>query len=123
MEALLPEGDDAAAIVNAAAMELGAVVCIARTPRCPVCPLLDVCAWVREGRPATPDLRRRQAKYEGSDRQARGAVLRALRASGSLPQQTVIADWPDRLQRDRAILSLLDDGLIEAEDGALHLPR
>jgi len=123
MEALLPEGDDAAAIVNAAAMELGAVVCVARTPRCDVCPLLDVCAWVSEGRPETPDLRRRQAKYEGSDRQARGAVLRALRESGSLPQQAVIGDWPDRLQRDRAILSLLDDGLIEAEDGALHLPR
>ena len=123
MAALLPRDAMDAAIVNAAAMELGAVVCTARSPRCDVCPLLDICAWVSEGRPDTPDLRRRQAKYEGSDRQARGAVMRALRQDGSLPQDAVLAEWPDRLQRDRAILSLLDDGLVELEDGILHLPR
>lgn len=123
MTTLLPEDDAQAAIVNAAAMELGAVICTARSPRCDACPVADLCAWVRAGRPETEDRRRRQARYEGSDRQARGAVLRALRDAGSLPQDAVIADWPDRLQRDRAILTLLDDGLVEAEDGVLHLPR
>ncbi|WP_309068263.1 A/G-specific adenine glycosylase [Microbacterium sp.] len=123
MEALLPHDPADAAVVNAAAMELGAVVCTARSPRCAVCPLEDVCAWVLAGRPDTPDLRRRQARYEGSDRQARGAVLRALRERGAQPQDHVLADWPDALQRDRAILSLLDDGLVEVEHGVLHLPR
>ena len=123
MDALLPPDDRDAAVVNAAAMELGALVCTARAPRCAVCPLEDVCAWVRAGRPDTPDLRRRQARYEGSDRQARGAILRALRDAGALPDDAVIPDWPDALQRDRAILSLLDDGLVEAENGRLHLPR
>ncbi|WP_203135777.1 A/G-specific adenine glycosylase [Microbacterium sp. JZ31] len=123
MEALLPDDMTGAAAVNAAAMELGAVVCTARSPRCAACPLEDLCAWVLAGRPDTPDLRRRQARYEGSDRQARGAVLRALREQGAQPQVHVLADWPDALQRDRAILSLLDDGLIEAEHGVLHLPR
>ncbi|WP_345752921.1 A/G-specific adenine glycosylase [Microbacterium rhizophilus] len=123
MAALLPEDARDAAVVNAATMELGAVICTARSPRCDDCPVRDVCVWVAAGRPETPDLRRRQARYEGSDRQARGAVLRALRDAGALPQDAVIRDWPDALQRDRAILSLLDDGLVEAEDGVLHLPR
>lgn len=123
MAALLPVAEAEAAVVNAAAMELGAVICTARSPRCDECPVRDLCAWLNAGRPETPDLRRRQAKYEGSDRQARGAVLRALREGGALPQEAVLPDWPDALQRDRAILSLLDDGLVEAEDGVLHLPR
>lgn len=123
MEALLPGPAADAAVVNAAAMELGAVVCTARSPKCDECPVRDVCAWVRAGRPDTPDVRRRQAKYEGSDRQARGAVLRALREGGALALDAVIPEWPDALQRDRAILSLLDDGLVEAEHGVLHLPR
>jgi A/G-specific adenine glycosylase len=123
MAGLLPEDDGDAAVVNAAAMELGAIVCTARSPRCDACPVVDLCAWVRSGRPQGEDTRRRQAKYEGSDRQARGAVLRALREAGSLPQDAVAPGWPDRLQRDRAILTLLDDGLVEIEDGILHLPR
>ncbi|GAA3645038.1 A/G-specific adenine glycosylase [Microbacterium marinilacus] len=128
MDALLPADDAEAAVMNAAMMELGAVVCTARSPRCDACPVRDTCAWVQAGKPETPDLRRRQARYEGSDRQARGAVLRALRDATSspatgLPQEAVIPDWPDALQRDRAILSLLDDGLVEVDDGVLHLPR
>lgn len=33
---------------NQAIMDLGATVCIARTPRCPVCPVRTVCRSVRE---------------------------------------------------------------------------
>ncbi|GGH46619.1 A/G-specific adenine glycosylase [Microbacterium album] len=123
MDGLLPADDEAAAVMNAATMELGAVVCTARSPRCGECPIRDACAWVASGSPATPDVRRRQARYEGSDRQARGAVLRALRESGPLPQEAVIPDWPDARQRDRAIATLVSDGLIEPEDGLLQLPR
>jgi A/G-specific adenine glycosylase len=125
MEAVLPADATRAAIVNAAAMELGAVVCTARAPRCAACPLADVCAWRDAGHPDTGDTRRRQARYEGSDRQTRGAVLKTLRdaAPHPVPLSEVIADWPDALQRDRAIDSLIVDGLAEASDGTLHLPR
>lgn len=125
MAALLPVGDAEAATFNAAAMELGAVVCSARAPRCDVCPIAHVCAWRAAGYPDTGDTRRRQARYEGSDRQARGAVMRALRdaASHALPQAAVAADWPDPRQRDRAIDSLVADGLVEAVDGQLRLPQ
>ncbi|UWF78311.1 A/G-specific adenine glycosylase [Microbacterium neungamense] len=125
MAALLPAGAAESAVVNAAAMELGATVCVARAPRCEACPLRGGCAWVAAGRPDTGDTRRRQARYEGSHRQARGAVLRALRhADGHrMPADAVAADWPDPAQRDRAIDSLIADGLLEAADGMLRLPR
>ena len=125
MTSLLPETPAEAAAMNAAAMELGQVVCTARAPRCDECPVRTSCAWLAAGRPETPDTRRRQARYEGSDRQARGAVLRRLREAGpdGAPQDAVIAEWPDRAQRDRAILSLLSDGLVETDGELLRLPR
>jgi A/G-specific adenine glycosylase len=125
MEAQLPSDDSAAAMFNAAVMELGATVCTARTPSCGECPIADRCAWLAAGSPATADTRRKQAAYEGSDRQARGAVLRMLRevAPAGVPLDALLPDWPDRLQRDRAIDSLVADGLAEATAGELALPR
>ncbi|KQZ82232.1 adenine glycosylase [Microbacterium sp. Root166] len=125
MDAILPSADPEAAIVNAAAMELGATVCTARAPKCGVCPVAHLCAWRTAGYPDTGDLRRRQARYEGSDRQARGAVLAVLRdaASHAVPLIDVVPDWPDLHQRDRAIDSLIADGLAEASGGMLRLPH
>ncbi|MDF2666956.1 MAG: nth [Microbacterium sp.] len=125
MDAELPDDIVASAIVNAAAMELGAIVCTARSPKCNICPLAAQCAWRAAGYPESEDRRRRQAKYEGSDRQARGAVLKTLReaAPAPVPVFAILPDWPDARQRDRAIDSLVADGLVEAEDDLLHLPR
>lgn len=125
MSALLPDEEPESAVFNAAMMELGATVCTARVPRCKICPIALSCAWLSAGRPDTGTTRRRQAKYEGSDRQARGGVLRALRHANahSLPVAEVLAEWPDAVQRSRAIDSLIVDGLIEATDGELLLPR
>ena len=125
MSSLLPDDLADAALFNAAAMELGATVCTARFPRCELCPLAGECAWLAAGRPDTGDARRRQATYEGSDRQARGAVLRLLRDASPdpVPLVAVLPDWPDAPQRDRAIDSLIADGLAEADGEALSLPR
>jgi len=125
MESVLPADDAESAVFNAAAMELGATVCTSRSPRCDICPLLHTCAWVAAGRPDTGDTRRRQAAFEGSDRQARGAVLRLLRTAAPEPVllQGVLPEWPDPRQRDRAIDSLIADGLAEADGETLSLPR
>lgn len=125
MEGVLPPDDAAAAVVNAATMELGATVCTSRSPRCDACPLAHTCEWRGRGYPDTGDTRRRQARYEGSDRQARGAILRVLRdaATHEVPIDDVVTDWSDRVQRDRAIDSLIADGLAEASEGMLRLPR
>lgn len=125
MTVILPASIPDAAVVNAAAMELGALVCTSRAPRCEACPLSDRCAWRAAGYPDTGDTRVKQARYEGSDRQARGAVLRVLRDAPThdAASAEVVPDWPDLIQRDRAIDSLVADGLIEAVDGRLRLPR
>ncbi|HYI50368.1 MAG TPA: A/G-specific adenine glycosylase [Microbacterium sp.] len=125
MAALLPADDTAAAVLNAAMMELGAIVCTARLPRCAACPISQLCAWRAAGYPDTGDTRRKQARYDGSDRQTRGAVLKALRdaAAPGIRSDELIAGWPDPLQRDRAITSLAEDGLIELIDGRARLPH
>jgi A/G-specific adenine glycosylase len=123
MDAVLPEDAAAAAVFNAATMELGATICTARTPKCPECPIADLCAWRALGYPRTPDVRTRQARYEGSDRQARGAILATLReATRAVPVGEVVPDWPDAGQRERAIASLVADGLAERDGDRLRLP-
>lgn len=118
-EALLPTRVDRAAVFSAALMELGATVCTARTPDCTRCPL-PRCAWVTAGRPLTETTRRTQ-KYEGTDRQARGRLLDVLRAAhGPVERVRLDLAWTrDPGQRDRALDSLLVDGLIEQTDDGL----
>lgn len=125
MESLMPTGDPEAAVFNAAMMELGATVCTARSPSCEICPIAHSCAWLSAGRPDAEDTRRRQAAYEGSDRQTRGAVLKVLRESAprGVPVDRMLHDWPDALQRDRAIDSLVADGLAEIVEDTIILPR
>ncbi|HEU4331112.1 MAG TPA: A/G-specific adenine glycosylase, partial [Lapillicoccus sp.] len=91
----LPDDADQAVVWNVAAMELGALVCTARAPRCDDCPLADLCAWNQTGRPAyTGPVRRGQA-WDGTDRQARGALLGVLRAATDPVSATDLARvWP-----------------------------
>jgi A/G-specific adenine glycosylase len=125
MSALLPESDAAARVFNAAAMELGATVCIARAPRCDACPIAASCAWRGAGYPQYHGPRRAvQARFAGSDRQVRGVVMRELRAAHRpLGRDELTSAWPDAAQLERAIDGLLADGLAVADDdGALGLP-
>ena len=121
-EALLPEGE-AAATFSAALMELGAVVCTARAPKCAVCPLSS-CAWRAAGYPPGDEPRRPTQTYAGTDRQVRGKLLDVLRGS-AVPVQRAQLDvvWlTDTAQRDRALDSLLVDGLVEqTADGRFAL--
>ena len=118
-EQVLPRAHARAARWSAAVMELGALVCTARTPTCGSCPLRRRCGWHADGHPPAQSQRRRP-QYTGSDRQARGAVLAALRAAD---QHVHPADlhWPDGAQLSRAIDSLIADGLITRSADRLHL--
>lgn len=125
MSALLPESDAAARVFNAAAMELGATVCTARSPRCDVCPIAGSCAWRMAGHPAYEGPRKAvQARFEGSDRQVRGLVMRELRAAHRpVARGELDGVWADAPQLERAIAGLVADGLAMAgDDGALVLP-
>jgi A/G-specific adenine glycosylase len=121
VEELLPN-NGAAPRFSVALMELGATVCTARAPKCGVCPL-STCAWRSRGFPAGSQPRRVQ-RYVGTDRQVRGRLLDVLRGNNSpvTRAQLDVAWLSDTGQRDRALDSLLVDGLVEqTADGRFAL--
>jgi A/G-specific adenine glycosylase len=122
--ALLPDEPAVAARFGVALMELGALVCTARTPRCVECPLTETCAWRRAGYPAYAGPRVRPQGFTGTDRQVRGLLLDVLRATdGPVDAAALDISWPDAAQRARALASLLTDGLVEHRaDGNYALP-
>jgi len=125
MESVLPGDRDEAARTNAAVMELGALVCVARSPACDACPIADRCAWRAAGYPEHDGPRApRQSLFAGSDRQVRGLVMAELRASDvPLGPAEIEPVWPDREQRERALASLVRDGLaVVDERGEYTLP-
>jgi A/G-specific adenine glycosylase len=114
---LLPAEPSTAARWSVSVMELGALVCTASAPRCDACPLASSCRWLAAGRPATTAPRRVQP-FAGTDRQVRGLLLGAVRDAGApVPAHVLHLLWPDDEQRDRALASLLVDGLLQAVDG------
>jgi len=108
-----------------AIMELGATICTARTPRCEECPLAHACAWRDAGYPEYRGARApTQARFEGSDRQVRGIILRELRHSDTpVPEDFLASLWVNRQQFQRALESLVSDGLATREPEGITLPR
>jgi A/G-specific adenine glycosylase len=124
VEALLPAEDAPAARFSAAIMELGALICTARSPRCADCPVYDECAWQLAGRPEYAGPAKPVQKFAGTDRQVRGLLLDVLRGSeGPVEKSRLDLVWHDGGQRDRCLDSLLVDGLLEqTRDGLFALP-
>jgi A/G-specific adenine glycosylase len=121
---LTPADAGRATRFSVAAMELGALVCVAGTPRCGVCPVRDRCAWRLAGCPPHDGPPRRVQKFAGTDRQVRGRLLDVLRAAhGPVDAAELDAVWDDAVQRSRCLDSLLTDGLVEqTADGLFRLP-
>ena len=121
-----PPEPAAAARWNVAVMELGALVCTARAPRCgalprgrPVRLAAGRRAGVRRSAPPRPGL-------GGTDRQCRGALLAVLRAASHPVARAALASaWlPDDGQRERCLDSLVADGLVEPlPRGRFRLPQ
>jgi A/G-specific adenine glycosylase len=113
-ESLLPDAPAEAATWAVAVMELGALVCTARSPRCDRCPIATACTWRTCGQPAPGGPARRGQRYAGTDRQVRGRLLAVLRESDRpVPAEELVTVWDDGRQRDRALDSLVADGLVE----------
>jgi A/G-specific adenine glycosylase len=110
---------------SVAVMELGALVCTARSPRCVDCPLHADCAWLAAGRPGADARPTRPQPWVGTDRQARGRLLAVVRDHpGPVPLQRLHDAWPHPAQRARALDGLLADGLVEqVEPDRYALPR
>ena len=88
-----------------ALMDLGATVCLARIPRCGICPLAERCP--SRGRRYEP--LRKQGPLEGSFRQRRAQALRAV-VAGEQPSD------------EEAVTALARDGLVHVRDGLVSLP-
>lgn len=124
IEPLLPDDPETAAQFAVAVMELGALVCTARAPRCGDCPLMATCAWRLAGSPPYAGPAKAIQRFAGTDRQVRGLLMAVLRDSDE-PVDKVRLDavWPDPVQRERALDSLAADGLVDPlPDGRFALP-
>lgn len=119
--AVVPRDDAEAAAWAAASMELGALVCTARAPRCGDCPVRDLCGWRAAGYPEDEHAHRRTSQaWNGTDRQCRGRIMAALRLATDPVARTGFD--PDE-QTTRCLASLVDDGLVELTAAGYALPR
>ena len=113
---------------NQVLMDLGAVLCRPRNPSCAECPLRSSCAWARAGWPA-PDpaqgsagVSTTQARFEGSDRQARGRLIAAL-TTGSIELEDAPAAMGCSSIRARLLVEdLVAEGLVALRADRLQLP-
>ncbi|WP_420111034.1 A/G-specific adenine glycosylase [Pseudactinotalea sp.] len=111
---VLPPDAATSARWNIGLMELGALVCTARAPRCDACPLAAACRWRTVGQPGDAHAHRRRTQaWAGTDRQARGRLMAALRDAVEPLDETELPRWGDEAQRARALAGLVADGLVE----------
>ena len=117
MDALVPLEPADARRATAAIMELGALICTARAPRCEECPIATLCAWKAKGYPAFTGTKAPvQKKFHGSDRYVRGLIMAELRASDiPVSRREIDTLWPDAQQRERSLASLIADGLVTGD--------
>ena len=140
---LLPSDAGSSVRWNASVMELGALVCTARAPKCPACPVRDRCAWLAAGEPPPAYTPKGQA-WHGTDRQVRGGVMAVLRLADAPVPAEMFQQAPADLgfeaagigvplaalhrlncapeQLERALAGLLEDGLAELHRGGYRLP-
>ena len=122
-DALVPVGEGWA--WNQAVLDLGAMVCRSRSPRCDDCPVSSTCAWRGEGPdPAvgSAGVSTPQSRFEGSDRQGRGRLVDALRL-GPVVDVAAASGWPDDPERaERVAETLVADGLAVRVGDELRLP-
>lgn len=119
-DAILPEDGHHAAEVSLSLMEFGALVCTQLSPSCDECTIHEHCAWALAGHPKD-EKRPTPQPYAGTDRQARGRIMKALRTAhfegtDGLTKRKVLdaarIDGGDRYQPTRVYRALLKDGMI-----------
>ncbi len=114
---LIPENDPH--VWAAATMELGALVCTSRNPKCRDCPVASRCQWKAAGFPESDQLRKSQG-WHGTDRQCRGIIVQALRENAALDIKEIKKLWHDESQIEKALATLIQDGLISRNVRSLY---
>ena len=110
---------------NQVLMDFGATVCTARSPKCGVCPLAGTCVYKGVGddpAKASAFTSKPQARFEGSDRQARGRLMKRL-GDGDVSRADAAGVMKvDDARADRLVGDLLSEGLVQETKGWLRLP-
>ncbi len=112
---------------NQCLMDLGALLCRPLTPGCGECPVVQQCEWRGEGDdPAvgSAGVSGHQSPFEGSDRQGRGRLMKAV-TNGPVPSNrlAVAMGWPGQIDRAKRVAqSLVTDGLIVVDRGGYRHP-
>lgn len=121
---ITPTDDKTAALWSSAVMEFGALVCTSRNPDCNSCILSSQCAWRKAGYPLLVK-RPTTQKFVGTDRQVRGKLMAVLRSAKTSVEKAELDEvWPDAQQRERALDSLVADGLVDVtRAGRYRLPQ
>lgn len=120
-----PSGD--AWVWNQCLMDLGATVCRPRDPSCGECPIRDRCVW--QGDRTVPDpaigssgVSGKQPRFDGSDRQARGRLLKALSTGPVALADVAMVMQRDAAVAERLVRDLVSDGLCATDQATVRLP-
>jgi A/G-specific adenine glycosylase len=114
---------------NQAMLDLGATLCRPGTPKCGECPVAGWCSW--QGRVDVVDpsigsagVSKRQARFAGSDRQLRGAVMRSVSPHGrSMDDLYRLLSLDDADRVLRIVEGLTAEGLLSQTAGVVHLAQ
>jgi A/G-specific adenine glycosylase len=123
-DAALPRGESW--VWNQSIMDLGATICRPANPSCTICPVEHVCSWRGAGAdPAigSAGVSGRQGRFEGSERQARGRLMRALQGGPVAVEAVAVAMQRDHTTSRRLLADLVREGLVTADDTSIRLPE
>jgi len=106
---------DPASDWNQAMMDLGAITCISKTPRCGACPVKDWCSGPASYAPAPA-----QGRFEGSARQLRGAIVRSLVRGDATFKDIVQQTGFPTAQVEMALADLMSEQMVTRDENAVY---
>ena len=101
-----------------ALMDIGATICLAKRPRCDVCPIRAICGYDGDDRSS----RRKQSPFGVSDRRVRGVIVRHLASSTRGVNVDALRTRINDARVPRLVLALEREGLVEVSSGSVRLP-
>jgi A/G-specific adenine glycosylase len=99
-------------------MDIGATICLAKRPRCDVCPIRTLCGYEGVDGPA----KRKQSPFGASDRRVRGAIVRHLAMSTGGVKVDALRRGINDARVPRLVGVLAREGLVEVSSGSVRLP-
>ena len=103
-----------------AVMELGALICTAKDPKCGICPLSRSCLWLKSGSPRSNEVRKGQP-WHGTKRQCRGMILKTLREREPRRRDEFV--WEESAMLNGALEELIAEGFITKRGDRYRLAR